>query len=244
MTEHTFHTANLDTWHRCLGHASNRCILDLATKQLAEGMCIDLSQTPPKCYSCICSKQGQTPVLKMRQGERSNCRLGIIYVDLTGPEAVKSATGNLYVMNIVDNNSSHPWTFCLKLKSDMLPTLQTWARQAEAESGEKISIIRIVSGELDSDTMALWCNANSYTLQTTAPYTSAHNGCAERMHLTIMNRMHAMHASTPQVPPNCWDEFAMTAGYLSAHMPTCTLGKTPYEVWHGRKLDLSHLHEI
>jgi len=243
-TEHAFHTANLDTWHRRLGHALNQCILDLATKQLAEGMRIDLSQTPPKCDSCIRGKQGQTPVPKMHQGERSNHRLGIIYVDLTGPEAVKSASGNLYIMNIVDDNSSHPWTFCLKLKSDALPTLQTWARQAEAESSEKIGIIRIDGGELDSDAMALWCDANGYTLQTTALYTSAHNGRAKRMHLTIMNRMRAMCTSTPQVPPNRWDEFAMTAGYLSARMPTRTLGKTPYEVWHGKKPDLSHLREI
>ena len=47
----------------------------------------------------------------------------MIYVDLTGPEAVKSASSNLYVMNIVDDYSSHPWTFCLKLKSDVLSTL-------------------------------------------------------------------------------------------------------------------------
>ena len=89
--------------------------------------------------------------------------------------------------------------------------------------------------------MEAWCNANRYTLQTTAPYTSTHNGHAECMHLTIMNRMCAMHASTPNVPLNCWDEFALTAGYLSAHTPTWMLGRTPYEVWHGRKLDVSHL---
>ena len=207
-------------------------------------MRIDLSQTPPKCDSCIRGKQGRTPVPKMHQGERSSHKLGIIYVDLTGPEAMKSASGNLYVMNIVDDHSSHPWTFCLKLKSDALPVLQDWARRAEAESNERIGVIRTDGGELDSDKMEAWCNANGYTLQTTAPYTSAHNGRAERMHLTIMNRMRAMRASTPNVPLNRWDEFALTAGYLSARTPTRTLGKTPYEVWHGRKPDLSHLREI
>ena len=105
--------------------------------------------------------------------------LGIIYVDLTGPEAMKSASRNLYVMNIVDDYSSHPWTFCLKLKSDALPTLQTWTRGAEAESRECIGIIRIDGGELKSDVMNAWCNANGYTLQITAPYTSAHNGHVE-----------------------------------------------------------------
>ena len=108
------------------------------------------------------------------------------------------------------------WTFCLKLKSDALPTLQVWARRAEAESGERIGIIHIDGGELKSDTMNAWCDTNGYTLQFTAPYTSAHNGRVEHMHLTIMNRMRAMHASTPTVPSSHWDEFAMTAGYLSA----------------------------
>ena len=207
-------------------------------------MRIDLSQIPLKCDSCIHGKQGPTPVPKMHQGERSKHRLGIIYVDLTGPEAVKSASGNLYVTNIIDDHSSHPWTFCLKLKSDVLPTLQSWACRAEAECGERIGIIRTDSGELDSDTMGTWCDANGYVLQTTAPYTSTHNGRAEGMHLTVMNRMRAMRASTPKVPPNHWDEFALTAGYLSVCTPTRTLGKTPYEVWHGKKPDLSHLCDI
>ena len=243
-TEHAFHMADIDTWHRRLGHASNQCVLDLATKQLAQGMLINLSRSPPKCDSCIRGKQGRTPVPKTRQGERSHRKLGVIYVDLTGPEAVKSASGNLYVMNIVDDYSSHPWTFCLKLKSDALSTLQIWARRAEAESGERIGIIRVDGGELKSDAMNAWCDTHGYTLQFTAPYTSAHNGRVECMHLTIMNRMRAMRASTPNVPPNRWDEFAMTAGYLSARTPTRTLQKTPFEAWHGKKPDLSHLREI
>ena len=90
-------------------------------------------------------------------------------MDLTGPEAVKSVSSNLYVMNIVDDYSSHPWTFCLKLKSDVLSTLQIWAHRAEAESGEHIAIIHIDGGELDSDAMNAWCDANGYTLQFTAP---------------------------------------------------------------------------
>jgi len=36
----------------------------------------------------------------------------------------------------------------------------------------------------------------------------------------------------------------MSAGYLSARTPTRTLQKTPFEAWHGRKPDLSHLREI
>jgi len=244
LTKHAFHTADLDTWDRRLRHTSNQCILDLATKQLTHGMLINLSQSPPKCDSCIHSKQGHTPIPKIHQGERLNSKLGIIYVDLTGPEAIKSVSWNLYVMNIVDDHSSHPWTFCLKVKSNALFTLQSWACQAESESREQIGIICIDGSKLKSNAMDAWCDANGYTLQITAPYTSAHNRGIEHMHLTIINRMHIMCASTPSIPSNRWGEFAITAGYLSACTPMCTLGKTPFEVWHGKKPDLSHLHEI
>jgi len=46
-------------------------------------------------------------------------------VDLTGLEAVKSASGNLYIMNIVNDHSSHPLTFCPKLKSSTLKGMRT-----------------------------------------------------------------------------------------------------------------------
>ena len=75
---------------------------------------------------------------------------------------MKSVSSNLYVMNIVDDYSSHLWTFCLKLKSNVLPTLQIWACQAEAESGEWVGIIHIDGGKLKSNAMNAWCNTYGY----------------------------------------------------------------------------------
>jgi hypothetical protein len=164
-------------------------------------------------------------------------------VDLTGPEAVVSASGNRYLMNVVDDFSSFPWSFPLKLKSDALPTLQAWAKRVEREANVQIGTIRIDGGELDSGAMRSWCDDHGYTLQFSAPYTSAHNGRVERIHLTIMNKMRAMLVQT-QIPPNRWDELAMTASYLSARTPSRPIGRSPFEAWHGVKPDLSHLREI
>ena len=36
----------------------------------------------------------------------------------------------------------------------------------------------------------------------------------------------------------------MTVSYLSAQTPSRSIGQTPYEMWHGQKLNLSHLWEI
>lgn len=65
----------------------------------------------------------------------------------------------------------------------------------------------------------------------------------ERMHRTIMGKARAMRLQT-NLPPNRWDEFCMTAGYLSARTPSRSCPSTPFEGWHSRKPDLSHLREI
>jgi len=81
---------------------------ELATKDLAKGMLVDLSEHPPKCDHCIMGKQIRSSVPNTHTEEKSTHKLGIIWVDLTGPEAVESASHMCYLMNIVNNYSSYP----------------------------------------------------------------------------------------------------------------------------------------
>ncbi|THU75662.1 hypothetical protein K435DRAFT_615338, partial [Dendrothele bispora CBS 962.96] len=46
-------------------------------------------------------------------------------------------------------------------------------------------------------------------------------------------------------PNYLWDEVYLTASYLQSLTTTKSLnGKTPAELWNGKKPDLSHLREI
>ncbi|KAF9034667.1 hypothetical protein BDZ89DRAFT_1157928 [Hymenopellis radicata] len=59
-----------------------------------------------------------------------------------------------------------------------------------------------------------------------------------------MNKARTMRIEA-ELPPNRWDEFCVTAAYLTARTPTAGIKfKTPSEAWYGRKPDLSHLREI
>ena len=146
-------------------------------------------------------------------------------------------------MNLVDDCTVYPWTFPLRSKSDALPTLQTWARRIEAETGERIGEFRFDGGELDSNALREWCDEQGYQFSLSAAHTSAHIGRVERMHRTIMNKARAMRLESG-LPPFLWDEFALTASYLSARTFSRSIGTTPYESWHKQKPDLSHLREI
>ena len=46
------------------------------------------------------------------------------------------------------------------------------------------------------------------------------------------------------LPPNQWDEFMATATYTRARTASRRTRKTPYELYEGKKPDLSHLQEI
>ena len=67
------------------------------------------------------------------------------------------------------------------------------------------------------------------------------NGLAERMNRTILEKAKCMcvHAGLPY---SLWAEAASTATYIYNRLPNAPLkGKSPHELWYGRKPDLSHL---
>ena len=67
-TEHayTIHpSADLETWHRRLGHANYQSIMDMIRIGLIPGASPCLSQKPPKCDSCVLGKQTRNPIPKV-----------------------------------------------------------------------------------------------------------------------------------------------------------------------------------
>jgi hypothetical protein len=78
----------------------------------------------------------------------------------------------------------------------------------------------------------------------TAPYSSAQNGKSEHAHQTIMNCARAIMADN-KFPPKLWGECLLTSAYIKDQTPTHSLkDKTPFEVYYGKKPDVSHLREI
>lgn len=107
-------------------------------------------------------------------------KLGIIWVDLTGPETVSTCSGHRYIMNIVDDFTSMVWSIPLKLESDALAELKAWELAREAEMSLKVGIYRTGhDGELASHEMNNWIRSRGTQQGFGAPYTSAHMGQVE-----------------------------------------------------------------
>jgi transposase InsO family protein len=232
---------DLATWHNRLGHCAIQTILDMAQNRVADGMPIDLSSSAPKCEHCILGKQTRSSVPKLREGPKATARLERIFMDLTGPMSVQSRSGRMYSMNIIDDFSSYIWSLPLRSKGEAASILQHWHRAVTNQTGDKLKIMVTDNGELVSNITSDWCSTHGIDHQRTAPHTSLQNGRAERLHRTIMCRARTMRLAC-DAPPNMWDEFCATAAYLTNLTATSSLnGKTPFELWHGRRPSLSHL---
>jgi len=76
------------------------------------------------------------------------------------------------------------------------------------------------------------------------PYSSLQNGVAERYNRTLLDLARAM-LLAKKLPDWLWDEAVSHANYVRNRAPARALdGKTPYEAWFGKKLNVSHFQEL
>jgi hypothetical protein len=152
-------TPTLETWHRRLGHANYQSLWDMTKKGTLTGASVSTISRPPKCDACILGKQTRTPVPKKHEegeGHKAMRKLEKVWIDLSGPHAVRSRTRNEYVMDIVDDFTSFPWSIPLKNKDDTFLELKAWELARENETGLKVGIYITNNGELKSTRMEAW----------------------------------------------------------------------------------------
>ena len=126
--------------------------------------------------------------------------LETVYVDLMGPQAVQSATGNLYIMDIIDDFSSYSWSIPLASKAAAFPVLIKWQLAVELAAGLGVGRYRYDNSELKVAEMTKWLASQGTKQQFTAPHMSAHNGQVEHLHCTLMDKACTMriHTGLPQ----------------------------------------------
>jgi len=83
-------------------------------------------------------------------------------------------------------------------------------------------------------------------MQLTAPYSPSQNGVAERMNRTLVELARAM-LTDSKLPEFLWEPAVAHAAYLRnmSYTSSPRLGnRTPYQVWYGKRPDVSHLREF
>ena len=113
----------------------------------------------------------------------------------------------------------------------------------ENQTGKRIKCVRIDNGgEFCSIEFEQFYKEQGIERHKTTPYTLQKNGVVERMNRTLMKKARSM-LSGASLEQRFWAEAMATTCYLVNRSPTSALvGKTPMEVWSGKKPSIRNLH--
>ncbi|GKC40994.1 retrovirus-related pol polyprotein from transposon TNT 1-94 [Tanacetum coccineum] len=168
--------------------------------------------------------------------------LELLHMDLFGPLEIKSYGGNLYTLVVVDDYSWYTWTRFLKTKNKAFEKFEILSRKIQSQLGSSIIAIRKDHGrKFDNEVQfRAYCDAQGITHNFLAPRTPQSNGVVERKNRTLQEMSRTM-LNEQTIPQKFWCNAVDTSTYiLNRILIRPILGKTPYEIFRGRKPSLEY----
>ncbi|KAG9458307.1 hypothetical protein H6P81_002815 [Aristolochia fimbriata] len=221
-------------WHLRLGHVN----VNKLHRMVSSGLLPKLHNELRTCENCLSSKMARLPFGK---GERVQNLLEVIHSDICGPLNVKTHRGMSYFITFIDDYSRYGYIYLISKKSEALDKFKEFKVEVENQLGRTIKILKSDrGGEYTSDLFDEFCKANGICHQFTLPYTPQQNGVAERRNRTLLEMVRCM-LNHSMLGTQFWGEALDTATYILNRVLCKTTKTTPYELWTGRSLDLSHL---
>lgn len=169
--------------------------------------------------------------------------LELMHMDLMGPMQVESIVGKRYVFVCVDDFSRYTWVEFIREKSDTFEVFKLLCIKLMNETNCKISKIRSDHGrEFENARFTDFCDKHGLRHEFSAPKTPQQNGVVERKNRTLQEMARVM-LNSKKLPLRLWAEALNTACYTINRVylrPGTT--QTPYEIWKGKKPNLSYFH--
>ena len=202
--------------------------------------CLDSDAKPdPVCEPCLAGKMCANP-FPLSQNHATEL-LELIHSDVH-QIGVVSPSGYNYWISFIDDYSKFKLLVPLKHKSDALAAFKSFKAYAENKTGKRIKCLRDdKGGEYMSNEFNSFLDAHGIERQHTCRNRPQQNGVAERANRLFAERIVAL-LNESGLSKKFWVECLAALVHVLNVCPTSALaGKTPYEVWNGRKPDISHL---
>jgi len=236
-------TSAIDTmtlWHRRLGHIGESSIHTMINQNSVTGL--SLTKTNLNfCEDCAANKLTRTSFPS--KGQHATSKLEIVHSDICGPMKVSTFQGNRYFVTFIDDYSRYAHVYFIKHKSQAFDMFQDYKAAVENAAGTKIKTLRTDrGGEYMGKDFINYLRRYGIRHQLTTPFTPEQNGVAERFNRTVVEMARTMLHSA-KLSYSFWAEAVHTATYLRNRCITHAIddGITPYELWSGKKPDISHL---
>ncbi|KAK9169349.1 hypothetical protein Syun_001489 [Stephania yunnanensis] len=227
-------------WHRRLGHSSMENLSKLTKHDLVKGLPKCTFKKDKECEPCILGKQVKSS-FKTKVTSDVTRALELIHMDLFGPTQTQSLGGKSYCFVIVDDFTRYTWVYFLSHKHEVFDVFVKFCALVENEKGYKITIIRSDrGGEFVNRNLEDFCAKQGYTHQLSSPRTPQQNGVVERKNRTLQEMCRTM-LNEYNIAKHFWAEAINTACYVINKVNVRKqVKKTPYELWKGRKPNISY----
>ena len=193
------------------------------------------------CDACVKGKHVLSS-FKLKKMVSTTKPLELIHMDLCGPMRIQSRSGKKYVLVIVDDYSRFTWVIFLASKDETFNEFVAFAKKIQKISGHSIVHLRSDHGtEFENSRFDEFCRENGMNHNFSAPRTPQQNGVVERKNRTLEEMARTMLIASG-LPRNFWAEAVNTACYILNRVTIRSIiNKTPYELFRGRKPNISHL---
>ena len=186
--------------------------MGLSTLTKKDLITVSKNATLDPCNHCLFGKQHRVS-FNFTSTKKSEL-LSLVYSDVCGPLEVNSLGGNKYFLTFIDDASRKVWVYFLKSKDQVLDYFKMFHAMVERETGKKLKCLRIDNGgEYTSREFDAYCGSHVIRHERTVPRTPQHNGVAERMNRTIVEKVRSM-ISMAKLPKPFWGEAVRATCYL------------------------------
>jgi hypothetical protein len=216
--------------HLRFGHPGHK-----AQRKLSIGA---TGKEPDDCEACVKAKQPQASFKPTE--ERAKGILDLLHSDVIGPVEVPSLSGSRYVTSLLDDKTGYGEVGIHDTKSQAGLWIQERIERWETRTEKKVKILRTDRGMEFIADLEGFLNKMGIEHQTSTAYTPQQNGRAERLNRTPIEKARAM-MLTHDLPKEFWAAAMRTAATVRNMTPAASETKTPYELFHGKKADISRL---
>jgi histone deacetylase 1/2 len=228
-------STNSSLWHARLGHPGHDTLQRLARS-------IGFSCSKSSQHTCDACRRGKHVRLPFTQSNNvSQFPFQLLHCDVwTAP--IMSNSGFKFYLVILDDYSHYTWTFPLRHKSDVLPTLISFHAFVRTQFQKPIMCFQTDNGrEFDSSASRAFFATHGIAFRLTCPYTSQQNGRAERVLRTLNDGVRTL-LFQAVIPPTFWPDALAASTYLLNRRP-CKPRQhfTPFELLFGTAPDYNNL---
>ena len=173
--------ADIDVWHRHVGHVNVQSILKLLRKEMVNGMSVSDAKEmhEGQCIPCLEGKQ-HCAVILTESDIKSPQMLHRPYLDICGPMETTVWKGYCYFVTFINSYSHHLIIKLIKVKSNVSNLTKEYLKRAEAETGKHTNYFcRNGGGEYESMPLQDYFKSRGIHHEMTNVYTPQENGVSE-----------------------------------------------------------------